>query len=341
VAKKNQASVPGRSPSRAVLPLVLAGLVYAAAAAVLFNPLSKYLHSPEILIPFNSVLAATGCFLLSRRWTPSPDGAFISGLLYGFGPYLLSFVNVHPLAGFGAAMVPWLFCPAALWHKYETGTFGRTVLRKALLTLPLPVLFLFFWLPTQPFIGPYFLMPRGLAISPARLMALTGVFDPGAGDILTGFYSAALILSLLGTAMFVQTARISVFVPVLAGLVLTFWGPLDGINPVVWFSVPAVFLAITAGVGGDTATLFGPADRRWILAGLAAAGILTAWAVWGACRNRGLYLYPAMLFALTAAALALCLFLAQLPFRTVLLRKLLIDALVIYNIYIGSHLLLR
>lgn len=326
-------------PGSAAGALVAALLVYGAFAAVLYAPIQRYLGLPEVLVPVSSILAAAGACLLARRWIPTFDAAILAGLLYGFGPFLLSMnTTAHPVAGLGVALVPWLFCPAALWHKYEATTLAGTLLRTLLLAAPFAVLFLWFWLPAQPFIGPFFLTPKGASVSLGGLYALTGEY--ALNGIVTGFISSGLILSLLGTLVFVRTAKIAVFLPVFAGIILLVWDPVGDVNPAVWFALPALFLAVTAGVGASTAALFGPQDRKWIIAGIILSAVLLVMGLTRMFSVIFIFTLPAVFFGLTAVLLTLFLFMNELPFRPVLLRRLLLAALVALNLYLAARSLL-
>ena len=327
MAKNNTQHIESRQLKR-LLHLLFAVAVYTAAAIFLFHPIQSYLNFPKLLIPLASILAAMGCHILGRRWIPAVDASLLSGFLYGFGPYLLSFKTAHPLAAVGIALLPWLFCPAALWHKYETPTVARVLIRILLMAAPFAVLFAWFWLPTLPIIGPYFLMPQGPRLELADLFALTGVIDPGSSRIIPGFCSAALILSLLGTIIFLQTARVGVFVPVLVGVVLAFWDPLGPVSPLVWFALPGLYLAVTAGIAAGSLPLFGSTDRKWIVICLIAAIIFAA------ITFDSDFPIPTYFFLLTAVSMSFFLLFSKFPFRTLQIKKILIAALILFNLYI-------
>ena len=110
---------------------VLAVIIYIGLAIWLYMPWIEDFKPLQFVIIFNSVVGATGCFVLSRRWIAALPGSIIAGAVYGFGPFAFGFAAYHPLAGLPLAFVPWLFCPAAFWAGRYVQLLNKTVLSKA------------------------------------------------------------------------------------------------------------------------------------------------------------------------------------------------------------------
>ena len=253
-------------------------VLFLALSLLLYRPYLKGLGGSQLLIPVNSALAAGGGFLLSRRWLASFDASAVAGAFYGMGVFVLSFGIYHPLAGLSVALLPWLFCPAALWKAYAPAGLLTILQRGILLVLPFAVIVLFFWLPARPWVGPVSLMPLRQAPHLADLYSLAGLGFTGPSQIVPGLYPTAVILALMGFFVYLKVLRVAVLVPVLGGLVLMFCNPVLGVPPIVWASIPLLFVCILAGLGAQAFSLAGPLDAKWILFCALAAGCLGAFA---------------------------------------------------------------
>lgn len=317
-------------------------LLYAGLATLLFGPWLKTLHRWEYLIPINSVLASAGCFFLSRRWLASVDASAVAGAVYGFGPYLLSFQLYHPLAGLSVAILPWLFCPAALWKRYAPWTVLRPLQRLILLLLPFAAIILFFWLPAQPWAGPYNLMPRSQEIQMADLLPLIGLPDRQAGHIILGLYPTAFIASVMGLFVYLALLRISVLIPVLAGIVLSFLPPVLAVPPIIWAAIPMLFLAVLGGLGAQAFAWGGASDRKWILICTSMALLLA-----GVCLLRitmgraGANLrLSAGMYGLAALTTGIIFFIARGQLRWHLFRWILIGGAIGVDVFFSGRLIL-
>ena len=76
------------------------------AAIVLYACFGIFLYLPalgvdnsKVLCGFNTVTAAWGAYLLSKRWVNNWTPSVLAGAVYGFGPFALSFEMFHPLTG--------------------------------------------------------------------------------------------------------------------------------------------------------------------------------------------------------------------------------------------------
>lgn len=259
-----------------LLPNVASVMVFLAVAVLLFRPFPDPFGQWKSLIPFSSIFGAWGCFILSRRWLNSFWASTIAGLLYGFGPFLLSFRIYHPLAGFGIAIIPWLFCPAALWHRYAKLSVSILLGRLPLMLLPFLLIFLFYWLPAQPWLGPYNLMPATQQLRLEDLRSLLEFPSKANSQIIIGLYANAVVLALMGLFVYAFLLRVLVLLPLLLALLLAFCQPILGVPPIVWMAIPMLFISVLAGLGAQAMVVAGPADRKWILACGLLAAFLTA-----------------------------------------------------------------
>jgi hypothetical protein len=330
------------APSISFLLQLLSALVVFSVLAILFFLPSFPIHnSKAYLTIFNSVLAAAGCFLLSQRWLASFDASAVAGAVFGFGPFLLSFQIYHPLAGSVVALLPWLFCPAALWNRFAAPTTSLQARRLILLLVPFACLFLLFWLSSQTWVGPYDLMPRTQQFHITDLLTLAGLPGPLGKQIILGLYANAFILAIMGFFVYLAVLRISILIPVLVGLVLTFFQPILNVPPVLWMAVPMLFLSILAGLGAQTLAWAGSADRKWILLCMLLAallgGLCMAKAWFG--QNRG-YLFPAGMYGIAFLMTAILFFLIRAQLRWHLFRWILIGTAAGLDLFITGRLML-
>lgn len=303
-----------------------AGVFFTAASVIFFRPASVAGKHWQMLVPAASIIGGWGCFVLSRRWLNSFWASAVAGIAYGFSPFLLSFRIYHPLAGLGVAALPWLFCPAALWNRYTQPSIKVHLRRLPLLLLPFVWLLLFYWLPAQPWVGPYSLMPSAQQLRLADLGAILEFPSAATGQILVGFYANALILAVMGLFVYSFLLRVMVLAAPLAGLVLAFCGPILDVPPIVWAALPMLFLSVLAGLGAQAMVLAGPGDRKWIFACLclaaflAAAGIVLAFS-----RPDGQhYWMPAAMYGLSFVTVGVICFLCTKQLRLTFLRWLLV-----------------
>ena len=242
---------------------ILAGLVFAGFTAHLFWRRFGGMSRWELLLPVNVCTAALGCYVLSRRWVSSFPGSLFAGAIYGFGPFMLGLGKFHPTAGFLAASIPWLFCPAAFG--------GKTKWRRnagLLAILPFVAIVAFFQVAEH-----YHFFPVHAG---ARLCSddLVGLFAPlviADYDILNtttvGFYHIPIAALVMGFAMLLAAKRLGIIALVAVGVVLGCWGRIFEVSSVMWLSIPVVCCSVVIGAGIQGLSLAGPADRKWLLAG--------------------------------------------------------------------------
>jgi len=253
-----------------------AAILFVAFAGYLYFPRSSQLAGWQWLLPINTCVAAFGTYVLSRRWVPGASGAILAGLLYGFGPFVLGLAKVHPLAGFLAACVPWLFVPAAVLER----RLGRAV-GLVLLVVPFAAIVLFSHISAA---QRFFAAPLQVNVRPSDL---AGFIAPLAlitrSSALLGLYHVPMAALVLGLAMMGKAHRYSLFVLVLAGFVLAFSRSILnahqvawlGVSPILWLSIPLTWCAVLAGIGLHGLIAAGFNDRKWILAAVITLGVLS------------------------------------------------------------------
>jgi len=252
--------------------LVTAAAIYAAFAAYLYQPYWRNFQRWEYLFLVNSPLAAVGCYVLSRRWVPSFAGSFFAGAIYGFGPFMLGLTRFHPTAGFLAATVPWLFCPAAFSPKQK---WWRLSISLSL--LPYLAIVLFFQ------VSLYYRLFAVPAQAKLHLADLVGLVAPlvaaRRGLMPMGFYHIPLAPLIIGFSMLLarlRAGRIGIIIILVTSVVLAFSHSFLNVSPVIWFTIAALFCSVFIGAGMQGLISAGFADRKWVLA---IAGICGALAI--------------------------------------------------------------
>jgi hypothetical protein len=168
-----------------------AAVVYIAFAVYLYQPYFKNFNGLQYLIIVNVCSASLGCFALSRRWVSEFGGSFFAGAIYGFGPFMLSLVKFHPIAGLLAAGIPWLFLPAAF------GPEGKWQwLRVPLSVLPFLAILLFFQVSAYYHL---FAIPTQIKLHSVDLAGLAvPLVAIQQGVILVGFYHVLVAALVMG-----------------------------------------------------------------------------------------------------------------------------------------------
>lgn len=323
-------------------PGLPAGMFFLTLSAFLFWPLPTHWNLWKSLSLTNSFLGALGCFTLSRRWLVSFWASALAGTAYGFGPFLLSFRLYHPLAGFSAAVLPWLFCPGAFWNRYAKPSWSISLRRIPLLAIPFIFLFLFHWLISQPWLGPYNLMPATQQLSKNDILSILEFPSAHAGQIIIGFYANAFILAVMGLFVYSFLLRVLVLLPPMLGLVLAFSQPILNVPPIIWIALPMLFLSILAGLGAQAMAIAGPADRKWILACLLLAASLAVFCLFSALsRPEGQgYWAPAVMYGLSALSTGLIYGLCTQGIRLHALRWILLGGALGADLIYTSRMLL-
>jgi hypothetical protein len=314
---------------------------YIVLSGWLFLPYREQFERFGILDAICPVVAAFGVFFLSRRWMSSWTPSVVAGAVYGFGPYALSFSIYHPLAGVYYAMIPWLFLPAAYWHRFSPPTAIRFLTRGLFTLLPFAVVILLFWVPSQPWAGPYFLMPTTGPLDAKDFQGLVFPLYKVGGEVIFGLYHFPVLLALMGVFVLANVQRIAVLIPFAAGLVLSFLDPVLHVSPIVWAGFAILFLSLLAGLGLQAMLYAGKADSFWIVACAILGAVLAA--LFG-----GLALSPltgrvfeltALLYAVSAGALGIVYFCSRFPLRRPWIKWVLLTGAAAADLIICSRYL--
>ena len=258
--------------------LVLGAVLYTAFAVYLDQPYVGGFSVWQWLLPANAIAAALGCFVLSRRWVVGFTGSFLAGAVYGFGPFLLALGKFHPIAGFLAATIPWLFMPAAL-----LGPRRHKAVTVLLSLLPFAAVVLFFLLFRLDAEHRLFAAPIQAALQPTDLVAFVApLVMVSRTAFLPSLYHITIAPLVLGIAMMIKARRYGVVGIIIAGFALTFCrsylgaGPVAwlGVSPILWLSIPLVCLSVLSGIGLQGLIEAGASDRKWVLATAISLGVL-------------------------------------------------------------------
>ena len=299
------------------------------------------------LLPVNVCLAASGCYVLSRRWVSSFAGSLLAGAIYGFGPFMLGLAKFHPTAGFLAALIPWLFCPAAFGHKTK---WRRNA--GLLVILPLLAIVLFFQLSAH---YRFFPVSAQAALRSDDLVSLFAPLviaerDP-VGTTLIGFYHVPIAALVMGCAMLLAARRFHIIAIFSLGVVLACWRPFFGVSPVMWLTLPVLCCSVVIGAGIQGIILAGPADRRWLLAGSfvqagsAIAALLLATEYFQAFLSLAdnyarLFIQTAEMYVLGAVAMMILFFVARAKLRIERVRWAVVCLSAAVDIFLGARFIL-
>ncbi|MBA4397123.1 MAG: hypothetical protein C0394_07055 [Syntrophus sp. (in: bacteria)] len=310
---------------RALQP-VAAALILLAFAAYLYRPHVFQLGGMKMLIPLSSILAAMGCFVVTRRWISSFGASLLAAAIYGFGPFGLSFIKYHFMAGLCFAAVPWLLCPAVYYHAKSAGGVGKTCLSVLLTCLPFGFIVGLFWMAAHFWAGPLFLMPKNRVLEIADLWGILAPLIFTVKPFAIGFYHLPLLFILMGLFVFAFSGKEMLLVPVLVGIVLSLLGPILDVAPIIWLCFPALFFAVVAGLGLQSFAWAGKADHVWLficfVAGLLLAG--GNYFLGLSCPPRLLYWHTMLLFLGASAAIGCIWILTTLNLRLHWLRWLIL-----------------
>lgn len=326
---------------------VLAAFVFAGFTIDLFWGRFGTFERWERLLPLNVFSAALGCYVLSRRWISSFGGSLFAGGIYGFGPFILGLSKFHPTAGFLAASIAWLFCPAA---------FGsRTKWRRnagLLVILPFAAIVLFFQVTIH----------YGLFAVHAQAGLhsddLVGLFAPlviverDIWTTLVGFYHIPIAPLIMGCAMLLAARRLHIIAIFALGAALGCCKPFLDVSPVMWLTIPVLCCSVMIGAGIEGLTLASRADRKWLLggalvqAGFAIAALLLATEYFQfflslADKYARLFVQTAEMYILGAVTLMILFFLARAKLRVRAVRWAILSLAVAVDIFLGARFIVN
>ncbi len=323
--------------------LTLAAAAYAGFAVYLFSGRFEYFERWQWLLPVNAAFGAAGCYVLSRRWVSSFVGSFFAGAVYGFGPFMLALAKYHETAGFLAACVPWLFCPAA---------FGaRTRWRPKvwlLAVLPFAAIVLYFQLTTR--LGLFAVSTQ----TSLRWRDMASLFAPLViaerdimGTTMLGVYHVAAGPLVMGGAMMLAARRLQVIAVVAAGTALACCGPVLAASPVMWLTIPVLCCSVLVGEGVQGLSLAGTKDRGWVMAvaicqaALAIAALFLATKYFQfflslADKYARLFVLTGEMYLLGAVAVMTIFFLARANLRLRTVRQVILSVSIALDIFLGA-----
>ncbi len=235
---------------------VSAFIIYVCFAFYLYQPHFRSFSRIQYLLVISPALAGLGCYLLSRRWIGSYLASFLAGAVYGFGPFILGLGKYHPAAGLFCAMLPWLFCPAAFAYKNRFSW-----LNVPLAVMPFAAVIIFFQLAAQ--LG-FFPVPTQIRLG---LKDFAGLIFPLVLTVrnanLLGFFHIPIAPLILGFSILLKARRLGILTIIAAGLILVMCPCFFGVSPVIWLAIPLLCCCVLIGVGSQTITSAGFADRKW------------------------------------------------------------------------------
>ena len=321
---------------------VAAAVVYVAFAVYLYRHYFKGFDTPRLqdLFVVNTCLGSLGCYVLSRRWVAGFAESFLAGALYGFGPFALGLAKFHPTAGLLAAVIPWLFCPAAFGPRA-----GWRWLRVPFSVLPFLAIVLFFQAAAHFRLYP---IPIQLKLHAADV---AGLFAPLVAAerrmALLGFYHIPLTGLIMGFAMLIAARRRKIMIILAVATILAFFNSLFAISPIIWLAISMLCGSVMIGAGVQGLVCAGVADRKWILSAAAVMGTLAVAILLPAVKRfetfaslasgtGRLYVQTAEMYILGAVTMAVLFFVVRANLRVHVLRRILLCAAMGLDIFYGA-----
>jgi len=344
-----------------------AAVIYALFAGYLYRPYFKGFGSPRLqdLFVVNVCLASLGAYVLSRRWMAGFAESFFAGAVYGFGPFILGLVRYHPTAGFLAAAVPWLFCPAAFGPK---GKYKP--IRVPLSFLPFLAIVLFFQLAGRFGLYP---IPINLKLNLSDLSTLlVPLVAAKRNKILFGFYHVPVAALIVGLCMLsapleslinagilhkgkffrdLIIRRFGIVAIFVIATILAFYDSFLGISPIIWLTISTLCCSVIIGAGMQGLTSAGHADRKPILLTAILLGVFSIVTLLFAARcfqvaiglGAGfgrLLTDTAKMYILAAVTVAMIFIIARSKLRLHAVRQILLCATMALDIFLGARFII-
>jgi len=263
--------------------------------------------------------------------------SFFAGAIYGFGPFML---GLAPTAGFLAATIPWLFCPAAFGPKARWRWISWP-----LSALPFLAILLFFQISTH---YRLFAIPTQLKL---RLADLAGVLAPYViaerSLTLVGVYQVPIAALVMGFSMLLAARRFGIMVIFAVGVILAFCGPFFNVSPIIWLTIPVLCCSVLIGAGMQGLASAGFADRRWVLLTAIIMGMLAIVTLLLATKYFQIFaglgskyakllLKTAEMYILGAIAVAIIFFMTRAKLRIAPLRWVILCSATAVDIFLGA-----
>lgn len=244
--------------NKGLIKPAVGAVMYAAFAVYLYHPYFALFKRADYLLLVNVWVGAIGCFILSRRWVSCFFSSLFAGAIYGFGPFMLSLANFHPTAGLIAAVVPWLFFPAAFGARAKWRWLSWP-----LSTIPFFAIIIFFQISAK---ARLFAIPIQ---AKCDVMDLAGLIVPlvmtGRSQAVASFYHIPIAALVIGLSMMLAAKRYGIVTIFCAGAVLAFCNPILNVSPVIWLAIPILCGAVIIGVGLQGLLTAGLGDKGQLL----------------------------------------------------------------------------
>ncbi len=242
-----------------LLSFIVAVAAYLAFAFYLYHIYFRGLGQIRLqdFFLFNTSFAASGTFLLCKRWVRPWPGCLIGGAIYGFGPYMFSLTSHHPVMAFVASMIPWLLLPAALASKKHRGLAWLVAI------LPFAALIGFFQLTAHLRVFNPSLQTGLIADDFWAIVAPLPKFAHSLQAV--GFYHIALAAMLMGLFMLLASKRYGIILLLVSGAVFSSARPLLNVSPIIWYSITAVCCSVLAAAGIEGMAYTGGSDKKYVL----------------------------------------------------------------------------
>jgi hypothetical protein len=326
-----------------IIRLVLAVIIYTFFGVLLYCPHFRCFEKIDYLVLVNLLLASSGCYILSSRWIGSFWAKLFSGILYGFGPFMLGLSKFHSTAGFLAAAIPWAFLPAAFCYKKKW----------KFLQWPLSAI---------PFVGiiAFFNLTAHLGLFPASIQCrlqtkdLISLFAPlvyaGKCSTLLGFYHVPVAALIMGISMLIVGRRFGIMIIFLTGLIPAFCPSIINVSPILWLSIPILCCAVMVGEGIQGLSGASYADRKWVFFSALIMGVLSLFALLLATqyfqgfagmgdKHASLFLETARMYILGMVAVTISFLIARGKVRLYWLRLVILCSAMAIDIYFSSQIL--
>lgn len=324
------------------IKFLAAAIIYAVFAVYLYQPYFKGFSALRLrdLFVVNVCLGSLGCYVLSRRWLAGFGESFFAGAIYGFGPFILGLAKFHPTAGFLAAVIPWLFCPAVFGPK---GNWRW--IRIPLAVLPFLAIVLFFQVSVH---YRLFAVSTQAKLHLADLLGLLAPLISARRNLtLIGFYHIPIAALVMGVSMLLAARRFGIIIIFTAGTILACCGSFFEVSPVIWLAIPVLCCSVLIGAGMQGFASAGFADRGWVLAAaaimctLAIVTLLLAAEYFQTFLGMGagyakLFAQAGKMYVLGAIVASIIFFMIRAKLRMHRLRQVILWAAMAVDIFLGA-----
>jgi hypothetical protein len=317
---------------------------YLASGVYLYHGRVDHSNINHCFIVLNSIVAAVGCYLLSRRWVNSFAGSVLAGLVYGFSPYAFGLACYHPGAGVPFAMAGWLFCPAAFLDKWTTlgqRGFWKVFVTALISMLPFVVTALYYYLLALPQIGPFFPLPKNMKLELINFAGLTTPLAMEPHKFIISLFHIPGILCLFGIFMYYSSGRMWAAILAVVSICLGFCNAFFQIPPIVWGFAAMLFLSILTALGIGGMASAGTADVKWILACvMAAAGMAVVMLLANFRFHNNYFIQAALMYGIATVLTGSIFFIAKGRLRWHILRLIFLYTAAAIDIFITAEIII-